>query len=269
MWSVEKGPWIPKAALVMFLQRDLSHIWKCKWTYNYSKTHTLHEPMLSAAFSLLDDKQVLICWVHRCTRFVTNPSSSISLLLLLISILLCRHPSIGPTEMVWSTVPKFLRFFIPPFLLLFLYVVSFAPSSRKIICFIQNKLIWRSWVSWDGHRSFGFPRFYIASAFLFALFGFIHFGRCTLTITVSKKDMAGTRFVVLWGLVRRMVKLVVVFIMADFLFLLWRPWSERDLRCGGEIATFLQFWEKQKCKALNGLIMSSSLLRLMTSPCVA
>lgn len=57
---------------------------------------------------------------------------------------------------------------------------------------------------------------------------------------VSKKDVAGAGFVVVGGLMRCMVRLVVVFVMAGFLFLLRRSWSERGLRAGREKAIFLQ-----------------------------
>lgn len=66
--------------------------------------------------------------------------------------------------------------------------------------------------------------------------------------------MAGARFVVVSGLVRCMVRLMVAFVMADFLLLLWRAWSERGLRRGGQIAIFLQFWRKQKHRGLKDFL---------------
>lgn len=49
-----------------------------------------------------------------------------------------------------------------------------------------------------------------------------------------EKDVtwAGFVVVVVRALVRCMVGLIVVFVMADFLFLLWWSWSIRSLRTG-------------------------------------
>lgn len=80
---------------------------------------------------------------------------------------------------------------------------------------------------------------------------FIRFG-CwgPKVIVVIKKDVAWAGFVVVGALVRGMVRLVVVFVIADSLFLLWRSWSDRGKRTGRKKAIFLQVWEKGNKKAL-------------------
>lgn len=66
--------------------------------------------------------------------------------------------------------------------------------------------------------------------------------------------MAGARFVVVRSLVRCSIRLMVVFVMADFLFLLWWAWSETGVRRDGDIAIFLQFCRKQKHRGFKDLL---------------
>lgn len=66
-----------------------------------------------------------------------------------------------------------------------------------------------------------------------------------MVIVVIKKDMTWAGFVVVGPLVRCMVRCVVVFVRDDFLFLLWRSWSERGLGIDREKAIFLQFFKLQ------------------------
>ncbi len=219
-------------------------------------THTSHKLMLSVAFPLFDDKQVLIRWVHlRFKFFVSDPPGSIPPVPLLLPFLLLwplHLSSHSPTETVRSAVSfwwhwrNFLIFPHPLPLLLLLYVLSFASASGKVIRFVQKEFSW--WVSRGGHWSLGFPWFDTASAFLlFVLIVFIRFG-CwgPKVIVVFKKDVARAGSVAVGALVRCMVRLVVVFVIADFLFLLWRSWSDRGLRTGREEAIFLQVWGKGK-----------------------
>lgn len=219
-------------------------------------THTSHPLMLSAASPLFDDKQVLILWVHLLLKFlVSNPElSSPPLPLSFLWLWLARLHLSSPTGIVWSSVSvsfwwhrrNLLRFPLPP-LLLHLYGFSFDSASGKVICFIQNEFT--RCVSWGGHRTLGFPSFHIAGAFM--LFVFICFGcRNPHFIAVIKKDVGWVVVVVVRAFVRRMVRLMVVFMMADFLFLLWRSRSERGLRTGRENAILLQIWGKRKQKRL-------------------
>lgn len=115
----------------------------------------------------------------------------------------------------------------PQLLPLLLCISSFASSSGKVIRFIQNNFFgWKSFYG-SGDRSLGFPWF--LSAFL--LFGPIvpsRFGCWSLKVIVIEKDMAW--FVVARALARCMVGLLVAFVMAELLSLVWRSWSERGLR---------------------------------------
>lgn len=76
--------------------------------------------------------------------------------------------------------------------------------------------------------------------------------------------MAGFGFgfvvVVVRTLVRCMVGLVVLFVMADFLFLLWRSWSERGLRAGRYKAFSLQFFNLQLCSVLSAIDVIDSII---------
>lgn len=67
-------------------------------------------------------------------------------------------------------------------------------------------------------------------------------------MVVVKKDVSGARFVVIRTLVRCTVRLMVVFMIADFLFFLWWFWSEGSLSVGGKNAVFLKFWEEIETK---------------------
>lgn len=61
--------------------------------------------------------------------------------------------------------------------------------------------------------------------------------------------MAGTGLVVAGGLVRR----VVVFVMPDLRFLLWRSWCDRGLTGVGETAILLQFFNLQLSPVLSAV----------------
>lgn len=67
-------------------------------------------------------------------------------------------------------------------------------------------------------------------------------------MVVAKKDVSGARFVVVRTLVRCTVRLMVVFMIADFLFFLWWFWSEESLSAGGKNAVFLKFWKEIETK---------------------
>lgn len=73
-------------------------------------------------------------------------------------------------------------------------------------------------------------------------------------IVVKKNVVAPAGFVVVSALLRRVV-------VVDFLFLLWRSWSERCPRTGKEKSIFLQIWEKQKQKGFVTYFMSFSVMQ--------
>lgn len=130
-----------------------------------------------------------------------------------------------------------------------LYILAFASTSGKVLRFIHEDFSRWERVFGGGNRSLGFPRFHIAFLLLvlIVLFGF---GRCGLEdVPVLKKAVVG--FVGVGALARRVVRLVVAVVIADFLFLLWRSWSERGLRAGQKKAVFLQFWGETEAKRLS------------------
>lgn len=63
-------------------------------------------------------------------------------------------------------------------------------------------------------------------------------------MVVVKKDVSRGRFVVIRTLVRCTARLMVVFMIADFLFFLWWFWSEGGLSVGGKNAILLKFWKE-------------------------
>lgn len=79
---------------------------------------------------------------------------------------------------------------------------------------------------------------------MFVLIVFITFGGFILKVIVNINYMAG--FVVGSGLVRRVVGLMVTFVMVDFLLLLWWARLGRVLRRQGEITLFVQFWREKR-----------------------
>lgn len=60
--------------------------------------------------------------------------------------------------------------------------------------------------------------------------------------------MAGPGIVVVRSMPRGMVGLVVGFMKADLLFLLWGSWCEKGLRKRLKTTIFLQFWGKKNKK---------------------
>lgn len=214
-------------------------------------THTICPLQLSVASPLFDDEQVLVCWVLSVRFFPISPHRlgsphPFSLLWLWLHSL---HLS-SPRWIYWSSVcvslwwpRRNLLWFPRPLLLLLFYLACFpfAPTSGKVICFIKN--YFTRCVSWRGKLSLGFPQFDIATASMLLVFT-CFVCRTSHFMVFVKKD------VVVGAFVRCMMRLMVVFIMDDFLLLLWWSQSKRALKACGENAILLQFWGKQKPKGL-------------------
>lgn len=188
--------------------------WKKIWENTLAPHRPTHTLMLSGVSPLFDNKQVFISWIHVYVRFLAGrPRFSASLLFPFVWTRRCRRLP-EPRRPLWPALFfwDLLWFFKPHFIL------SFASTSGKIICFIQHDLT--ACLPGGGHRPLWFPWFHAAAAFLGVIFFCLERWTLGLTVVIEKD--------------------VFVFVMADFLLLLWWFLSRQTVRSGGEMAVHLQ-----------------------------